>query len=148
MSKEKKQYNFFCEIKGAKSIDRSQIIPFKDGRWRGIKSIAYKTEKGNWSLIERFPLFKSKWAKFEVRYFEIAPGGASSLEYHLHVHVVICIKGKGKIRIGKRWRNINYLDIAYIAPNEVHQLTNPFDEPFGFLCIVDSERDKPVELPF
>jgi len=31
-----------------------------------------------------------------------------------------------------------------VAPEEVHQLRNPADEPFGFLCIVDHERDRPV----
>jgi len=60
--------------------------------------------------------------------------------------VVICLKGKGKVRLGKRFYILNYLDILYIAPNNVHQLLNPFNEPFGFLCIVDSERDRPIEI--
>jgi ribulose-bisphosphate carboxylase large chain len=60
--------------------------------------------------------------------------------------VVICIKGKGKIRLGNKYRILKYLDIAFIAPNEIHQLLNPFDDPFGFLCIVDAQRDKPIEI--
>ncbi|WP_353684817.1 cupin domain-containing protein [Thermodesulfovibrio sp. 3907-1M] len=147
MSKEKNQQkNFFCELPSRQKITKSRIIRFKDGLWQGIKSIPYKDEKGSWFYIERFPLVKSDSIKFEVRYFEIAPGGSSSLEYHQHSHVVICLKGKGKVCLGKKSHILKYLDIVYIAPNEIHQLINPFNEPFGFLCIVDSERDKPVEI--
>lgn len=127
-------------------IQKTKIIRFKNGKWLGIKSIPYKEKSGNWAFIERFPLIKSSTIKFEVRYFEIAPGGYSSLEYHNHAHVVICVRGKGKLRTGKKTSILKYLDIAYIAPNEIHQLSNPFKEPFGFFCIVNSKRDKPVEL--
>lgn len=146
MLKEKKQQKSFCELPSKEKIKKSKIIRFKDGRWHGIKSIPYKDKKGNWAFIERFPLIKSDSIKFEVRYFEIAPGGCSSLEYHNHSHVVICLKGKGKVRLGGKYHVLKYLDILYIAPNEIHQLSNPYKEPFGFLCIVDSERDKPIEI--
>ena len=35
----------------------------------------------------------------------------------------------------------------YVAPDEVHQFRNPTSGPFGFLCIVDSQRDKPTVRP-
>ena len=39
-------------------------------------------------------------------------------------------------------------DAIYVAPHEPHQFRNPSaDEPLGFLCIVDAERDRPVALP-
>ncbi|WP_424904584.1 cupin domain-containing protein, partial [Thermodesulfovibrio sp.] len=146
MDKKKKQQKYLCELPSVKKIKKSKIIRFKNGAWQGIKSLPYKDKKGNWISIERFPLIKSDSIKFELRYFEIAPGGCSSLEYHKHSHVVICLKGKGKVRLGKKNYILKYLDILYIAPNEIHQLINPFKEPFGFLCIVDSQRDKPVEI--
>lgn len=146
MSRKKKQEKSFCEIPLKEKIKKNTIIRFKNGKWSGIKSIPYKNTAGNWFSIERFPLVSSESIKFEVRYFEISPGGASSLEYHQHAHVVICLKGKGKVRLGKRFYILNSLDILYIAPNNVHQLLNPFNEPFGFLCIVDSERDRPIEI--
>lgn len=146
MFKGKKQQKSFCELPSKGKIKKSRVIRFKNGSWQEIKSIPYKDKKGNWVSIERFPLVKSEDIKFEVRYFEIAPGGCSSLEYHQHSHVVICLKGKGKVRLGNKNHILKYLDILYIAPNEIHQLFNPFQEPFGFLCIVDSERDKPVEI--
>jgi len=142
---EEKQ-NYFCELLSKADIKKSKILRFKNGVWQRIKSIPYKDKKGNWISIERFPLIKSDSLKFEVRYFEISPGGCSSLEYHQHAHVVVCLKGKGKVRLGDKHYVLKYLDIVYIAPNEIHQLANPYNEPFGFLCIVDSERDKPVEI--
>ncbi len=138
--------NFFCEIKKKRKITRSKVIRFSKNGWKGIKSKAYKTQSGNWRFIERFPLISTESLKFEVRYFEIPSGGCSSLEYHNHGHVVICLKGKGKVRLGDQFKILRYLDIAYIAPMEIHQLLNPYKEPFGFLCIVDSERDKPIEI--
>ena len=36
--------------------------------------------------------------KFHVRYFEVAPGGYSTLEKHVHEHVVIPLRGKGVVR--------------------------------------------------
>lgn len=146
MTERKKQEEFLCELKTNKKLVKSKIIRFKNNRWQNIKSIPYKNKAGDWISIERFPLIKSEYAKFELRYFEIASGGSSSLEYHNHIHVVICLKGKGKLRLGNKIRILRYLDIAYIAPNEIHQLLNPYKEPFGFLCIVDKERDRPVEI--
>jgi len=146
MKRIKKQKNFFCEIPSQNRLEKSKIIRFRKNKWAGIKSFPYKHKKGKWSSIKRFPLASSNSMKFEVRYFEITPGGCSSLEYHNHVHVVICVKGKGRLRLGNRYKILKYLDIAYIAPNEIHQLSNPYKETFGFFCIVDAERDRPIEL--
>ncbi|MDI6802059.1 MAG: cupin domain-containing protein [Thermodesulfovibrionales bacterium] len=114
-------------------------------RWSGVKTEKYKQKDGNWSAIVRNVLIGNhgETAKFHLRYFEIAPGGFSSLERHRHEHVVICIRGKGKVLMGKKSHTINYLDTVYIAPYTVHQLGNPFNELFGFLCIVNAKRDKP-----
>lgn len=138
--------SFLCDIGKGKKLIKSTLIRFKENSWHDIKKIPYKEISSSWALIEKFPLVASDSIKFEVRYFEIAPGGYSSLEYHNHAHVVICLKGKGKIRLGKTHKVLKYLDIAYIAPNEIHQLYNPFREPFGFICIVDAERDRPIEV--
>lgn len=114
-------------------------------KWKGVKVEKYKRQDGGWAAISRNVLIGSRGesAKFHLRYFEIAPGGYSSLERHRHEHVVVCIRGKGKVVIGKKSHSIGYLDTAYIAPDTVHQLRNPYEEPFGFFCIVNAVRDKP-----
>lgn len=114
-------------------------------RWSGVKRERYKLEDGEWSAITRNVLIgnSGESAKFHLRYFEIASGGYSSKERHMHEHVVICVKGKGKVLIGDKSHPVRQLDTIYIAPNTAHQLSNPYDEPFGFFCIVNAKRDKP-----
>jgi ribulose-bisphosphate carboxylase large chain len=116
--------------------------------WSGVNTQKYKSVEGNWSAIIRRVLVGSgkETAKFHVRYFEIAPGGFSSFEKHRHEHFVIVIRGKGMVRLKNRNRELHYLDTVFIGPGTPHQLKNPYKEPFGFLCIVNAKRDKPVLL--
>lgn len=157
MKKGKNKGPLFCDWKSPKKIDKlkevekniSKIYRHKGNlRWNGIKTERYKHQEGSWSDIARNVLIGNhgETCKFHLRYFEINPKGFSSLERHRHEHVVICIRGKGKIRLGEKSYTIKYLDTVYIAPDTVHQLMNPYNEPFGFFCIVNSKRDKPREL--
>lgn len=142
-----------CEWKknsaSKKHPNKNRIFRFKANfRWSGVKPEIYKEKNSTWSAITRNVLIgnHSESAKFHLRYFEIATGGFSSLEMHKHEHVVICIRGKGKIRIGEKSYALNYLDTVYLAPNTIHQLKNPYNEPFGFFCIVNAKRDKPKTI--
>lgn len=131
---------------GAALGNRSVIYPFAgDYRWAGVPQERYKAEDGTWAAIARTVLVgaRDESALFDLRYFEIAPGGHSSLEKHEHEHVVICIRGRGTLLIDGALAELNFLDTAYLAPNDPHQLCNPFDEPFGFFCIVNHLRDRP-----
>jgi ribulose-bisphosphate carboxylase large chain len=83
---------------------------------------------------------------FHVRYFEIAPGGFTSLEEHGHEHVVLVLRGRGQVRLGGAAAELSFGDLVYVAPRESHQFWNDSAEPFGFLCIVDAVRDRPVVL--
>jgi ribulose-bisphosphate carboxylase large chain len=84
---------------------------------------------------------------FHVRYFEVAPGGFTTLERHAHEHVVVVLRGRGEVRLGGDVHALDFGDTVYVAPGEVHQFRNPSaSEPFGFLCLVDAERDRPVPV--
>ncbi len=105
-------------------------------------------EGGCFCGIDRQTLIglKGERAKFHVRYFEVEPGGHSSLEKHEHEHAVICVRGRGRALAGDKVYEVGFMDALYVAPNEPHQLINPGSEPFGFICIVDAKRDRPKEL--
>lgn len=141
-----------CELPAPKrkgATNRSAFYGHKgDLRWSGVKEEPYKAASGGWTRIIRRVLIgcRGESARFHVRYFEIAPGGYSSLEHHRHEHVVICVRGRGRVRMGRTYRTMQFLDTAYIAPDAVHQLANPYAEPFGFLCIVNARRDRPKVL--
>ncbi|MCX5718550.1 MAG: cupin domain-containing protein [Nitrospirae bacterium] len=118
--------------------------------WQGIKAEKYKSSGRDWLNIVRQTLIDNnkETVKFHVRYFEIEPGGYSSFETHKHEHVVICVRGKGNVLAGKKIYDMNFMDTLYIAPQSPHQLRNPFDKPFGFLCIVNAKRDRPKILKY
>jgi quercetin dioxygenase-like cupin family protein len=81
-------------------------------------------------------------AAFQLRYFEIAPGGFSSHERHRHTHAVLVVRGHGRVRIGGRSRAVGPMDFIYIPPGTPHQF-RAGREPFGFVCPVDAVRDRP-----
>ncbi len=83
---------------------------------------------------------------FVTRYFEIAPGGFSTLEHHQHPHSVVILRGRGSVQLGERRFAIAVADCVYVAPGEVHQFRADQGEALGFLCIVDRDRDRPVPV--
>jgi len=134
---------------GKKVANKSRLYKHKGNfTWKGVKTEKYKTGAGDWAGIVRKVLIGNfnESTKIHIRYFEIASGGYSSFEKHKHEHVVIGIRGKGKVLCDKKNYQLNFLDTLYIAPNTPHQLGNPFQDPFGFLCIVNARRDKPKIL--
>jgi quercetin dioxygenase-like cupin family protein len=139
-----------CEIGGSRKPpakgNRTALYKHKgEMTWTGIREEPYKPRGDEWSNIVRRVLIGShgESTKFHVRYFEIATGGCSSLETHRHEHVVICLRGAGVVQTGKKKSRMEFMDTLYISPDTVHQLSNPFDAPFGFLCIVNAKRDRP-----
>jgi quercetin dioxygenase-like cupin family protein len=130
-------------------------IPFdKDAfSWRGVGPRAYREtvreEKGmGFRGVARHTLARGEElpAEFELRYFELDPGGYSSLEKHRHAHFVIALRGSGRALIGEQVIDLQPLDAVYVAPDTPHRWMNRGDEPFGFLCPVDASRDRPQPL--
>lgn len=136
------------KISSLESSHTNKSVIFKhrgNYKWKGIKTEAYKSTKGDWSkIIRRVLVGDGLNTKYHLRYFEITAGGNSSFETHCHEHVIVGVRGEGKVFLNNRSYKIGFLDVVYVSPNTHHQFLNPFDEPFGFLCIVPSERDKPV----
>jgi len=129
---------------------KSRLHKFQPGNhtWSEVTKEAYKDGEGHWCGIDRNTIIggRGEAANFHLRYFEIAPGGNSSLEKHVHEHTVICVRGRGRAVVFDKVYDLENLDVLYIAPDAPHQLINPYNEPFGFFCIVDKERDRPRKL--
>lgn len=115
--------------------------------WQGRPVAPYKTSTElPFQHVTRHELIgqQGEQAAFDLRYFEIGPGGSSSLEKHEHTHTIIGTRGAGVLKVDGRVMDLRPMDVAYIAPWQVHQLSNnSTDEPFGFFCIVDHHRDRP-----
>jgi len=127
---------------------QSRVYPHRpDYTWEGVELVRYKPAGDNWEgTIRQVIIGYREDTKFHVRYFEISPGGYSSLEKHVHSHAVTVIRGRGKAVVGEDALDLGYLDNVYISPDTPHQFINNSSEPFGFLCVVDAERDAPRDL--
>ena len=128
--------------------NHSKVIKFLEGfSWQGVPPEAYKADSETWKGITRRELAgkRGESTQFHVRYFELAPGGYSTLEKHRHEHVVIPLRGAGEAQAGCYIWKVAFGDVVYVSPADPHQFRCPADakEPFGFLCIVNAERDKP-----
>lgn len=126
---------------------RAAAAPSEPNSWDGVAIAAYKAPADHHCGVNRAVLIgdSGEQTAFHVRYFEIAPGGNTTLEHHAHEHVVIVLRGHGEIRLGGTTHAVGHGDTVYVAPDEVHQLRNPStNEPFGFLCLVDAVRDVPA----
>lgn len=77
---------------------------------------------------------------FAVRYFELSPGTASSLDTHAHDHGVFVLHGRGRVRLGEEFHSLGPGDVVYVSPNEVHSFEADGDEALGFLCVVPARR--------
>lgn len=73
---------------------------------------------------------------FEVRYFEVQPGGYTSLDTHQHDHGVVVLRGSGTVLLAEKTFAITFGDVVYIEPFEKHQFHNAGKEPLGFLCVI------------
>ena len=82
----------------------------------------------------------------ELRYFEIAPGGYSTLERHEHVHAVMILRGQGRCLLRDQIRMVKPFDLISIPSWTWHQFRATEGEALGFLCMVNATRDRP-QLP-
>ncbi|WP_137390884.1 cupin domain-containing protein [Rhodoligotrophos defluvii] len=119
----------------------------KDYRWEGVDRLAYKEEgSAPFKDISRQVLIADENLACELRYFEMAAGGYSTLERHEHVHGVMILRGRGHCLVGNEVRAVAERDLVTIPPWTWHQFRAAAGEPLGFLCMVNAKRDKP-QLP-
>ena len=129
---------------------RSRVVRGEGARWPALPVRAYQEEPELYREVSRRVLLGAGEGEeplaFELRYFEIAPGGWSTLERHQHPHAVVVVVGRGEVRLGGERHALAPFDAVYVAPGEAHQFRAAPDAPLGFLCVVDRERDRPVPL--
>ena len=133
--------------------DAGTFVPFRPGfEWGGRDASPYSTAGADAAqtpsfrgvrrveLVGRF----GEPTRTDLRYFEVEPGGHTSRERHVHSHIIIGARGEGRLLAGGRQEVLRTNDVAFVPALQPHQLRNEAAEPFGFFCIVDHRRDRPL----
>lgn len=129
-------------------IDQQSLFrAFRDYRWDEVTCQPYKEEgAAPFKAISRQVLFAQSQLGCELRYFEMAAGGYSTLERHEHMHAVMILRGHGTCLVGEAVRTVKPFDLVSIPSWTWHQFRATEGEPLGFLCMVNVLRDRP-QLP-
>ena len=128
---------------------KDDIVRRHDGsfHWEGVDVLAYKQEgTAPFKDVTRQVLFENESLPAQLRYFEVAPGGFSTLERHEHMHGVLILRGRGHCLVGNEVKRLETRDLVTVPPMTWHQFRATAGEPLGFLCMVNADRDKP-QLP-
>jgi quercetin dioxygenase-like cupin family protein len=121
------------------------VRPFhSDFRWDGVELLRYKMDASTpFKDVTRQVLFHDPDIAAELRYFEVAPGGYSTLERHEHAHAVLILRGSGRVLLGEAVHELGTNDLVSIPGMTWHQFRAGSEAPLGFLCMVNMARDKP-----
>lgn len=115
-----------------------------DLRWRDVEVLRYKEEgSAPFRAVTRQVLFDDPALDCQLRYFEMAPGGHTTLERHEHAHAVVVQRGRGRCLVGDTVYRVAPFDLVHIPAMTWHQFRADADSPLGFLCMVNAERDRP-----
>ena len=114
-------------------------------RWDGVAYQPYKQDgSAPFKDISRQTLFHDPSLGCELRYFEMDAAGYSTLERHEHTHAVMIFRGRGQCLLGTEVRDVKEHDLGTIPAWTWHQFRASGDAPMGFLCMVNTARDRPV----
>ena len=118
-----------------------------DFTWEEVPVLA-STQDGTAPVrdVTRQVLFADADLGCQLRYFEVAPGGHSTLERHEHVHAVMIVRGAGRALVGEQVMSVALNDLVHVPALSWHQFRADADTPLGFLCMVNAQRDRP-QLP-
>ena len=115
--------------------------------WSGVELQSYKEDGASpYRDVTRQTLFSRPDMRGELRYFEVAAAGHTTLERHRHAHAVLVLRGRGTVLAGGQVHPVSAYDLVTVPPLTWHQFRAAPDVPLGFLCMVDAERDRP-QLP-
>jgi quercetin dioxygenase-like cupin family protein len=128
----------------------SKVLKFDRYRWDSVGLREYKSGEVRFKGITRQTLLGEgdgeEPLNFLTRYFEVEPGGYSSLERHDHPHAVVILRGAGRVLLGAESHAVQPFDCVFVSPGTAHQFQAAQAEPLGFLCVVDRRRDRPVAV--
>jgi quercetin dioxygenase-like cupin family protein len=109
--------------------------------WEGVSAQAYESPGAQGAIVRWLIGPQEKAPHFAIRYFEVEPGGRTSLDCHEHDHGVMVLRGRSRVVLGDDDVEVSFGDIIYIPPHELHQFNNVGSEPLGLLCVIPARSE-------
>lgn len=75
---------------------------------------------------------------FCMRMFELSAGGFTPRHSHEWEHEIFFHKGEGLVLRDGEWVPVQAGTIAFVGPNEEHQIKNAGEGPLTFVCLIPS----------
>lgn len=76
---------------------------------------------------------------FVMRHFSIEPGGNSPRHTHPYEHEIFFLSGEGELFLEGEYFKAESGTVAYIPPDDDHQIKNVGRQPLTFLCLVPKD---------
>ena len=73
---------------------------------------------------------------FAMRQYEVAGGGFTPRHQHPYEHEVFILEGQGVLSEGDVEQPLRAGDVAFVAPDQLHQFRNTGETPLKFLCLI------------
>lgn len=108
--------------------------------WEGVAVEGYESPLVKGASVRWLIGPQEKAPHFAMRYFEVEPGGYTSLDTHAHDHGVLILRGRGSVLLGEEEIEVSFGDVVYVSPHDLHQFKCLSGEPLGFLCVVPAKR--------
>lgn len=122
--------------------------PFRPGsgyRWEDVRVEPYAEQGTTFRDVTRQLLFGAgQGLASDLRYFEVGPGGHTTLERHEHAHAVVILRGRGNVLVHPEIREVAPYDLVHVPSLTWHQFRAGPGAPLGFLCMADVGRDRPL----
>ncbi|MBW2057212.1 MAG: cupin domain-containing protein [Deltaproteobacteria bacterium] len=106
-----------------RKIESGDVLVEMEGARGVVKKVLVGPEEGSDDIV--------------MRYFKVLPGGYTVRHKHQYEHLVQVEKGRG-VAIDEKGQEhpLSAGHSIFVARNEVHQFTNPYSEPFEFICVI------------
>ena len=73
---------------------------------------------------------------FAMRQYEVACGGFTPRHQHPYEHEVFILEGQGVLSEGDVEQPLRAGDVAFVAPDQLHQFRNTGETPLKVLCLI------------
>jgi quercetin dioxygenase-like cupin family protein len=76
---------------------------------------------------------------FNMRVFEVPPGGSTPHHSHWWEHEVFVLSGQGSVTTDGGDLSIGHGSVVYVPGGDMHQFHNTGDDVLRFICLVPQE---------